>query len=164
MRKQILKIVLPLLFIYACKTSKKTSGDHTANTVVISDALFRKPIKDKDLYRETTEVVPLDTVYVDKDTLNVVTKKLTGCQSDNFKLVWNGTFTKDTPIQTSVKLLQYTPGDCREHHKFHLTYNLTPLKIKHDTNTIKSTLIYFGGWRHYQHYVHDTPDSLLVKK
>jgi hypothetical protein len=164
MKQQILKFLLPLLFICACKTSKKTSTDNIANGAVINDESFRKPVKDKELYRETTEVVPIDTVYISKDTLNIVTKKLTGCQSDNFKLVWNGTFGKDTPIQTGCKLLEYLPGDCREHHKFHLTYNLTPLKIKNDTSAIKSTLIYIGGWHHFVHYVHDTPDSLLVKK
>jgi hypothetical protein len=155
MRKRILAIVLPFLVICACKTAKKTATDAPNTALVIKDELFRKPITDKELYRETTEMVPLDSVYIAKDTLNIITKKITGCDAENFKLIWTGDLGKAIPAQTGVKLLQYVAADCKEKHKFHLTYNISPLKLKNDTSAVKTTLIRVGGWPKMTNYIHN---------
>jgi hypothetical protein len=155
MTKQIISILLPLVFICACKTSKKTAADTATTAVLINDDSFRKPIVDKELYKSTIESVPLDTVYIAKDTLNIVTKKITGCEAENFKLIWNGDLGSVIPAQTTVKLFQYVAADCKERHKFHLTYNISPLKLKTDTSEVKTTIISVGGWRRMNNYVHN---------
>src|ERR1035437_134086 len=125
MKKQILVLLLPVVLAYSCKTVKKTTADTSRSVELITDETFRKPITDKELYKATTEVVLLDTVYIAKDTLNIITKKVTGCDAENFKLMWNGDLGKSIPAQTSVKLFQFVDGACRERHKFHLTYNIS---------------------------------------
>jgi len=156
MKKQILIALLPVLFACSCKTAKKTSSDASAVHVeLITDETFRKPVVDKELFKSTTDVVLLDTVYIAKDTLNIITKKITGCETDNFKLIWNGDLGSAIPAQTSVKLFQLVEGACKEHHKFHLTYNISPLKLKADTSAVKTTLIRVGGWARMTSFVHN---------
>jgi hypothetical protein len=147
MKKYILVLILPVVFSNSCKTLKKTAdGGNTKNTEVIKDDSFRKPVKDKELFTSTTEAVPLDTVYISKDTLNIFTKKIFGCDADNFKLIWNRDLGKANPPQTAVRLFQLVDGACKERHKFHLTYNISPLKLKGDTSATKTILIKVGGW------------------
>ena len=155
MKKQILVLILPVVFACSCKTVKKASADTTVNIEVVTDESFRKPIVDKEIYKSTTEAVPLDTVYISKDTLNIVTKKILGCDAENFKLIWNGDMGKAIPRQAGVKLFQYVEADCKERHKFHLTYNISMLKIKADTATNKTTVITIGGWKRTTDYVHN---------
>ena len=152
MKKQIIVALLPLVLAYSCKTSRKTAADNNTPVELITDDAFRKPLADKDLYKATTEVVPLDTVYISKDTLNIFTKKISGCETDNFKLIWNGDLGKATPPVTVVKLFQYVEGACRERHRFHLVYNISSLKPKVDTAEAKTTLIGVGGWHGLNSY------------
>ena len=155
MKKKILILILPLALICSCKTAKKSASDTPVPSDVVMDESFRKPVSDKDLYAATTEVVPLDTVYIASDTLNIVTKKIIGCDPKNFKLMWNGDWGQSIPAQTGVKLFQYVDAGCTERHKFHLTYNLSPLRLKSDTSSVKSILIRIGGWGKMTKYIHN---------
>jgi hypothetical protein len=156
MKKHLLILMLPVVFACSCKTTKKTAADNGANNIeVINSESFRKPLKDAELYGSTTDLVPLDTVFISKDTLNIFTKKILGCDADNFKLIWNGELGKAMPPQTAVKLFQLVDGACKERHKFHLAYNISPLKLKSDTSTNKSTIIKVGGWGKMNTYVHN---------
>lgn len=152
MKKQILAALLPLIFTCGCKTTKKANTDNTGYTELINDEAFRKPIVDKELFKATTEVVPLDTVFISKDTLNIYTKKINGCETDNFKLIWTGDLSATAPTKTTVKLFQLVEGSCKERHRFHLLYNISPLKPKMDTAAVKATLIEVGGWRRMNSY------------
>ncbi len=155
MKRRFLVFLLPLVVCAgACKTTKKAAATPANTADLITDQSFRKPIIDKDLYKSTTEIVPLDTVYIASDTLTVVTKRIAGCESENFKLIWNGSMAKSLPPQTSVKLFQLVDGACTERHKFHLTYNISALKFKNDTAADKSTLIRVGGWGKMLNYKH----------
>ena len=155
MTKKLLIALFPIALLCSCKSTKKAAIDNTASTLLITDESFRKPITDKELYKSTTESVALDTVYISKDTLNIITKKINGCDGENFKLIWTGNFDKAVPPQTGVKLFQLGEGACKERHKFHLTYNMAPLKFKGDTATIKTTDIKVGGWGKMTHYIHN---------
>ena len=156
MKKYIKVFIMPLIFVCACKTMKKTSSDNSAgNTEVIKDESFRKPLKDKDLFKSTTEVVPLDTVFISKDTLNIYTKRILGCDAANFQLIWNGDLGKAVPPQATVRLFQMVEGSCKEKHKFHLAYNISSLKLKGDTSATQATLIKVGGWGKMNTYVHN---------
>ena len=146
--------------VYSCQTTKKTAA---STTVAIQDTItvnnFRKLIKDKELYIAVTEVVPLDTAYIIKDTIHLLTKKIKACESDKFKLLWNGNMVKSLPPQASVKLFQEVDAACTEQHFFHLTYNIKPLRFKSDTilNTsdtafVKITSVRVGGWRNFLKY------------
>ncbi len=147
MKNYILVLMLPVFFSYSCKTTKKEdAGGNGKNSGFLTSETFHKPVKDKELFMSTTEVVPLDTVYISKDTLNIFTKKIFGCDADNFKLIWNGDLGKASPPQTAVRLFQLVDGACKERHKFHLTFNISPLKLKGDTSATKTTLIKVGGW------------------
>jgi len=156
MKKYILVLIIPIVFSGSCKTLKKTGGDsNTKNTEIVKDESFRKPVKDKELYLSTTEAIPLDTVFISKDTLNIFTKKIFGCDADNFKLIWNGDLGKAMPPQTAVRLFQLVDGSCKEKHKFHLAYNISPLKLKGDTSANKTTIIRVGGWNKMATYEHN---------
>lgn len=156
MKKQILVLVIPFIFANSCNTAKKASlGASSGNTELITDNSYRKPVVDKDLFKATIGDIPLDTVYIAKDTLNIFTKRITGCNADNFKLIWNGDLGKAIPPKTSVKLLQFGEGTCRERHKFHLFYNISSLKLKTDTSSNKMTIIQIGGWGKTASYSHN---------
>ena len=149
MKKQIIVSLLPLVFACGCKTAKKATDDkNTGNVELITSESFRKPVKDKELFKTTKDAVLLDTVYITQDTLNIFTKKIQGCDADNFTLIWSGDLGKALPPQTGVKLFQLVDPACRERHKFHLVYNISPLKLspKADTSGEKITLIRIGGW------------------
>ena len=155
MKKQILIAILPLVFAASCKTTKKNAAD-TANTaLILIDDSFRKAIVDKEIFKNTIESIPLDTVYLTKDSLNIITKKITGCETENFKLIWNGELGKTSPPTANLKLFQLVDGACREKHKFHLIYNISPLKLKGDTATVKTTQINIGGWGKTSAYTHN---------
>jgi hypothetical protein len=155
MIKKIVPFLLALLLVSACKNAQKTATGSTGSSDIIRDGSFRKPINDKALYNATTEVIPIDTVYIEKDTLNIITKKLRGCDAANFKLMWNGDLGKSVPAQTGVKLFQLVDGSCKERHKFHLAYNISPLRLKTDTSTVKTTLVRVGGWGRMTNYIHN---------
>jgi hypothetical protein len=155
MKKQLIILLLPLIFAGSCKTTKKTAADSANTAEVIADQSFRKPVKDAELFKTTTDLVPIDTVFISNDTLNVFTKKILGCDADNFKLIWNGDMGKAIPPQTAVKVFQLVDGACKERHKFHLSYNISPLKLKNDTSATKSTLIKVGGWGKMSSYMHN---------
>ena len=156
MKKQFLVFILPVVFACACKTVKKTATDNGVNNAeLITEETFRKPLADKELFKSTTDMVPIDTAYVSKDTLNIFTKKILGCDADNFKLIWSGNLGKAEPPQAGVKLFQLVDGACRERHKFHLVFNLLPLKLKNDTSAVKITLIKVGGWSKTCSYTHN---------
>ena len=158
--KKILFTSLALIGIIAsCKTSKK--GIDAAVQVIdtISDYSFRKVMRDKEIFNATTEVVPLDTAYLSKDTLHVLTKRIIGCDEEDFKLIWNGMMMKSLPPQTSVKLFQRLDPTCNERHYFHLTYNIKSLQFKNDSisanpNTMwsKVTVVRLGGWKNLLKY------------
>jgi hypothetical protein len=145
-------ILALLVLAAACKTSNKATGGQPAYIETIVDDAFRKPILDKALYIATSEIVPLDTAFIAKDTLHIITKKIQGCDAETFKLMWNGAMAKSLPPQTSVKLLQAVDPACKERHKFHLTYNITPLRFKQDSSASKSTLVRIGGWKEMVKY------------
>ena len=143
-----------LLVIASCKTTKTTTGAATPVNDTVSDYSFRKITRDKELYAAVKEMVPLDTAYLAKDTLHILTKKILGCDADNFKLFWNGAMQKSLPQQTSVKLFQQVDAECKEQHRFHLTYNVNVLRAKHDTASFnldscaaKTTLLRIGGYK-----------------
>lgn len=110
MQRGLLFILILAGILPACKTSKKAESSTNSNSKIIADDLFRKPIRDKQLYLSTNDAVPIEGVYTVKDTLHIITKKIIGCSSDDFKLVWNGDFGKTLPPQTGVKLLQVVNG------------------------------------------------------
>jgi hypothetical protein len=150
--KNLLSIVFGLLLIAACKTQKKMPSENVKTGETWYDASFRKPIKDKGLYLATTEAIPFDTAYITSDTLNIITKKIFGCETGSFKLIWDGALSKATPPQTNVKLLQAVDPNCKDKHKFHLTYNISQLRYKQDTTQNKTTMLRVGGWHEMLKY------------
>lgn len=150
----ILLITVLILFVEpGCKSSQKTTA---AKADVPGSGNFSKPVIDKDLFMSTTEIVPLDTAYIIKDTLHVLTKKILACKTENFKLMWNGSYAKSLPPQASLKLLQIVDTNCKEKRKFHLTYNLIPVRYnysKQDSTSNKATIIHLGGFKDAMHYI-----------
>jgi hypothetical protein len=141
----IVALIALILLTAGCKTAKKASVPAVTPLVIVDDA-FRKPIMDKELYMATIQAIPLDTIYMSSDTLQVYTKKISGCETENIKLIWNGSKTKTQPAQVSFKLLQTGDAVCREKHKFQLHYNLHNLMGKKNTET-DSLLIFVSGWK-----------------
>jgi hypothetical protein len=153
--KYIIVAAALTVFTWACKTSKKVANDAPSTAEMIMDEAYRKPINDKDLYAATTELVPLDTVFFASDTMHIITKKINGCETDNFKLIWNGDLGKTAPAKTSVKIFQLTDAQCKERHKFHLIYNISAFKLKNDTSSVKVTQIRIGGWKRIETFSHN---------
>lgn len=167
MKKLLLIPIAGLLTFTGCKTAATTGAAATPVQDTISDYSFRKIMRDKELYAATTELVPLDTVFLTYDTLHILTKKVVGCDADMFKLMWNGAMMKSLPPQTSVKLFLQVEPDCKERHYFHLTYNVKPLQLKRDTvapivsDTIaidtvnrKKVILRVGGYKHSVQYLY----------
>ena len=159
LKQTILLTAIALLSIASCKTTKPAAGATAPVNDTVNDYTFRKVNRDKELYAATKELVPLDTVYLTKDTLHILTKKILGCDADNFKLFWNGAMQKSLPPQTSVKLFQQVDAECKEQHRFHLTYNVKSLRIKNDTAAFnldscaaKTTLLRWGGYKELVKY------------
>jgi hypothetical protein len=147
-----------LSLISACKTSKRASDVTVPIIDTLTDLSNRKLIRDKEIFRSTTEVVPLDSVYLSKDTLHLLTKRILGCDEESFMLIWDGQMKKSLPPGASVKLLQRVDPACNERHYFHLTYNIKPLRFKNDSATdahlewSKVTVIKVGGWSNMLKY------------
>jgi len=159
MKRIVFISVSILVAIVSCKTTNKSTGSAVPVDDTVADYSFKKITRDKELYAAVTELVPLDTAFLSKDTLHILTKKIHGCDADNFKLMWNGASTKSLPPQTSVKLFQQVDAECKEQHRFHLTYNVKPLRFKHDTTSFhldscaaKTTLLRIGGYKHLVRY------------
>lgn len=134
-------------YLLACKSSQKGTGSVTVTDSIISDMSNRKLITDKELFIATTEVLPVDTVYLESSTLHIITKKMQACNSQNFQLVWNGAMMKSMPPQAPTKLLYINDGTCKSLHQFHLTYNVSAVKLKQDSASAKTTIIRVGGWQ-----------------
>jgi hypothetical protein len=135
----------------SCKTSKKTVDVVVPVIDTIFDYSCRKVIRNNQIFTSTTELVPLDTVYLSKDTMHVLTKQILGCDEETFMLIWDGKMRKSLPPVASVKLLQRVDPSCNERHYFHLTYNLRPLQFKNDSASTtmewsKVTAVKLGGW------------------
>ncbi len=150
---------LVLIIFCSCKTQRKTIADVAPVEDTLTDNSHRKLLRDKEIFSSVTEVVPLDTVFIRKDTLHLLTKKILGCDTENFKLFWNGTVLKSLPPQANVKLFQQVNADCKERHVFHLTYNISPLRLKNDSLSVsneslwsKVTVVKVGGWKNILKY------------
>ena len=159
MGKIRLLLLFALIVIASCKTTTKTTGASAPVNDTISDYSFRKITRDKELYAAVKEMVPLDTAYLTNDTLHILTKKILGCDAGDFKVFWNGAFQKSLPPQTSIKLFQQVNAECKEQHRFHLTYNVKPLRLKNDTASFnldscaaKSTSLRIGGYKEMVRY------------
>lgn len=158
--------------LYSCHSSKKAgkeavalSGsdsiaykDSLARAAHISDTIigkiFRRPIRDKELFTAVKDLVTMDTAYIHQDTLHLWTKKLAACEAEKFNLVWNGAMLKSMPPQTTVKLLQTADANCKGSNYLHLTYNITPLRFKEDTlqSGTRTTIVRVNGWKNPLRY------------
>ncbi len=161
MKKILFLLVASLSVFMGCKTTTPAAGAAAPVDDTVSDYSFRKIMRDKELYAATTELVPLDTVFLNYDTLHIFTKKIIGCDAENFRLMWNGAMMKSLPPQTSVKLFQQVEPDCKERHMFHLTYNVKPLQLKRDSAMFskdscasKTTILRIGGYKHSVQYLY----------
>jgi hypothetical protein len=134
-----------IVLLFACKASNNSAGNNKAG--VIYSNHFKKPIIDKGLYAATTEVVGIDSAYISGDSLNIITPKITGCDADNFRLMWNGVFSKAKPAQTTVKIFEAVDPACKAKNKFHLSFNIKPLRQKPDSLPNKSVVIRFGNYK-----------------
>jgi hypothetical protein len=158
MKLYIYAVLVFIVVASSCKSSKKATDMQAVVNDTISDYSSRKLIRDKNIFTSTTEVVPLDTVYLSRDTIHLLTKRILGCDEENFMLIWDGQIRKSLPPITSVKLLQRVDPACREQHHFHLTYNIKPLKFKNDSASInnlewsKVTVVKVGGWQNILKY------------
>lgn len=147
MKSVVLFVATLLLFVSSCKTPQ--TGNATITVVdTLTTSESKRLIKDKQLFSSITETVPIDTLYILKDTLHIVTKKIAGCDTDAFSLFWNGNTTKSLPPQAGVKLFQQVDAACNERHYFHLLYTLDHLKNKPvaDGTAKSSVVLKIGGW------------------
>ena len=134
LKQIILSTIIVALALSACKTAQKTNAKIVPPVQdTLTDLSNYKLIKDKELYTAITELIPLDTALINKDTLHIYTKKIGACDAENFKLFWNGSIAKSLPPQVTLKLFERVDPACKELHNFHLTFNLAPLKLKSDT-------------------------------
>ncbi len=159
MKKLTIAAIILSIAIASCKTSKKLTDVAVPIDDTIVDNSFRKPIHSKELYASVTELIPLDTVYISKDMLYLLTKRITGCDEANFKLIWNGMMLKSLPPQTNVKLFQQADPACKESHRFLLSYNIKALRFKEDSVSLgqesmwsKVTVVKVGGWKNILKY------------
>ena len=147
MIKQALFVLgtIAIVGIYSCSGGKKAANAPALPVNdTISEQLYKRVLKDKDLYGTTTDVLPIDTAYINKDTLHILTGKLQACDSENFDLIWSGAMLKSLPPQLPVKLFLLNDPTCKEQHRFHLTFNAKPL---HDANAKGSAIIKLGGMK-----------------
>lgn len=150
-----------LLWVGGCKTSKQGATlAAPVNDTILSDN-FSKLNRNKDIYNAITEIVPLDTAWLAKDTLHILTTRVVGCDADNFQLFWNGAIMKSMPPQVTVRLFQQVDGACSERHRFHLLYNVKSLKLSHDTTTATTdtlvkpaTILHIGGYKNTVKYAY----------
>ncbi len=154
MKKTGFILLTVLLAVASCKTTTPATGATVPVDDTISDYSFHKIMRDKELYAATKEMVPLDTAYITQDTLHILTQRILGCDAGNFKLMWNGAMLKSLPPQTNVKLFEQVEPDCKEMHRFHLTYNIKPLQFKRDSAMFsrdscaaKTTMLHIGNYK-----------------
>jgi hypothetical protein len=146
MKFQIALLLCLSILLQTCKSTKKAAESNDYHEIIIDDS-FRKPINDKAIFASTADAVALDTVFLTKDTLHIFTRKIQGCETDEFKLIWNGGMAKSIPPIIGLKLLQTADPSCREKHKFRLAYNIAPLKMNKDTTSGLGTVLKIGGWK-----------------
>lgn len=162
MKHIILSFLTGLLLIAGCKSTKTGAAAAPAPVQdTITDESFRKLMRDKELYNAVKEAVPVDTAYLVRDTLHVITKRILGCDAENFKLFWNGAMAKSLPPQVTVRLFQQVDAGCNERHYFHLTYSIKSLKVRSDNMApatdsvaVTSTVVHIGGYKHSVKYIH----------
>lgn len=164
MKKSLFLFLAFTSIFFSCKTTKKNTVTAVPVIDTVNDFSFKKLTRDKELYNATTEVVPLDTVYLSKDTLHILTKNILACDADNFQLMWNGMMMKSLPPRTNVKLFQRLDTQCKEKHHFHLTYNITPLQMRRDSSytksdtTGRSVIVHLGNWQRTLNYSYHRED------
>lgn len=153
--KWIVYLLLLLCLIPGCRSTKKIADTPTETNLILTDYSFRKIIRDKELYAATTETISFDSVSISKDTLHLFTSKINGCNSEDFTLLWSGAMMKSLPPQVSLKLFHRADPACKKQNIFHLTFNVSPLRMKHDaasvnsdsTSAIRSTILRISGWK-----------------
>jgi hypothetical protein len=105
--KRIIVIVLAILaFTESCKNTEKAKASVAAppaNDTMV-DLSNKKIMRDPELYAAITDAFAIDTIYLIKDSLHLLTSKIQACETENFKLLWNGKTTKSLPPQVSLKL------------------------------------------------------------
>ncbi|HLP50409.1 MAG TPA: hypothetical protein VK154_05960 [Chitinophagales bacterium] len=160
MKHILLLSIAALLTIAGCKSTKPgTAAVALPVQDTVTNESFRKLMRDKDLYNAVKETVPVDTAYLVRDTLHVLTKRILGCDAENFKLFWNGATAKSLPPQVTVKLFQQVDAGCKERHYFHLTYNVKSLKLSNsntapatDSAALSATILHIGGYKNPVRY------------
>lgn len=160
MKKLFVVAASIILVTFSCKTTNKSASIASPAILdTLTDLSAKKIIKDKELFASVTEMVPVDSLFTVKDTLHIMTKKIRGCETENFMLLWNGAMAKSLPPQVAIKVLQRVDPACNEQHYFHLTYNIAPLKLKSDsliTNTDgiprQTTVLRIAGWKNGLRY------------
>lgn len=151
--KRIIVIVLAILaFTESCKNTEKAKASVAAppaNDTMV-DLSNKKIMRDPELYAAITDAFAIDTIYLIKDSLHLLTSKIQACETENFKLLWNGKTTKSLPPQVSLKLFLANEAACKEQHRFHLCYNVRPLKSKGDS--AQSLMIKVNGAKQFLLY------------
>lgn len=141
--KSLLPVLL-ILFVFACNTNKKVSdAAPVISNDTITDLSNRRVMKDAELFSSITDGITIDTFFIVKDSFHILTSKVQACESENFKLVWSGKTTKSIPPQTSLKLYLMNDPACKEQHRFHLSFNVAPMKTKGDS--VQKMLLKLGG-------------------
>ena len=145
--KQLLVAVCicSIALIYSCEGGKKSTAVQPPVNDTINDLLYKRIVKDKDLYASTTEVFLIDTAYMNKDTLHVLTQKVQACDAENFDIFWSGMMAKSLPPQLPVKLFLLNDPACKEQHRFHLTFNAKPLRSANDSTKSGTAIIKLSG-------------------
>lgn len=131
---------------YSCEGSKKGTAVAAPVNDTINDWLYKRVVKDKELYASTTEVLLIDTAYMNRDTLHVLTQKIQACEAENFDLFWSGMMAKSLPPQLPVKLFLLNDPACKEQHRFHLTFNVKPMHPG-DANSKGTAIIKLAGMK-----------------
>lgn len=146
--KQLLIVVCvcSIALIYSCEGSKKSTTAQAPVNDTVNDWLYKRVLKDKDLYGSTTEVFLIDTAYMNKDTLHVLTGKVQACDAENFDIIWSGMMAKSLPPQLPVKLFLLNDPSCKEQHRFHLTFNVKPMHPG-DANSKGTAIIKLSGMK-----------------
>ena len=148
-------LFLLLYLASGCRATRKVQESPHEASVILSDYSFRKIVRDKELYAATTETISFDSVTISKDTLHLFTSKINGCNAEDFTLLWSGAIMKSLPPQASLKLFHRADPTCKKQNIFHLTFNVSPLRMKQNavsSNTDsasvgRSTILRVSGWK-----------------
>lgn len=138
--------ICSIALIYSCEGGKKSTTAQAPVNDTINDWLYKRVLKDKELYGSTTEVFLIDTAYINKDTLHILTGKIQACDAENFDLIWSGMMTKSLPPQLPVKLFLLNDPACKEQHRYHLTFNAKPMHPG-DANSKGTAIIKLSGMK-----------------